>query len=222
MALFLEKSFSFLSQRNVYTHVWSDSKESACNAGDLGSIPGSGRSTGKGNGYPLKCSCLENSMDRGAHSRIQSMGLQKVGHNWATNTFTFFLFSLGNKIESVSRNIFEGPSYSSLSWLASAAAELDEKSHHQENDLVLDNWHSQQVATLKKSSANTTAEVHLSATQWKPCIIHVGTKKLLGAPSVNEIRSHPKEEHVCLTTPISIKVLTHSSTSSPLTRRATH
>ena len=147
---------------------------------------------------------------------------KKVGHNWATNTFTFFLFSLGNKIESVSRNIFEGPSYSSLSWLASAAAELDEKSHHQENDFVLDNWHSQQVATLKKSSANTTAEVHLSATQWKPCIIHVGTKKLLGAPSVNEIRSHPKEEHVCLTTPTSIKVLTHSSTSSPLTRRATH
>ena len=125
MALFLEKSFSFPSQRNVYTNVWSDSKESACNAGDLGSIPGSGRSPGKGNGYPLKCSCLENSMDRGAHSRLQSMGLQKVGHNWATNTFTFFLFSLGNKIESVSRNIFKGPPYSSLSRLASAAAELE-------------------------------------------------------------------------------------------------
>ena len=44
----------------------SDSKESACNAGDPGSIPGSGRSPGKGNGSPLQCSCLENSMNRGA------------------------------------------------------------------------------------------------------------------------------------------------------------
>ena len=41
-------------------------KESACNAGDLGSIPGSGRSPGEGNGNPLLYSCLENSMDRGA------------------------------------------------------------------------------------------------------------------------------------------------------------
>ena len=44
----------------------SDCKESACSAGDLGSIPGSGRCPGEGNGYPLQYSCLENSMDRGA------------------------------------------------------------------------------------------------------------------------------------------------------------
>ena len=43
----------------------SDDKESACNAGDLGSIPGSGRSPGEGNGCPLQYSCIENSMDRG-------------------------------------------------------------------------------------------------------------------------------------------------------------
>ena len=41
------------------------SKESACKAGDLGSIPGPGGSPGKGNGYSLQYSCLENSMDRG-------------------------------------------------------------------------------------------------------------------------------------------------------------
>ena len=41
-------------------------KESACNAGDLGLIPGLGRSPGEGNGYPLQYSGLENSMDRGA------------------------------------------------------------------------------------------------------------------------------------------------------------
>ena len=44
----------------------SDSKVSACNAGDPGSIPGSGRFPGEGNGYPLHYSCLENSMDRRA------------------------------------------------------------------------------------------------------------------------------------------------------------
>ena len=44
----------------------SDSKESACNAGDPGSIPGCGRSPREGNGYPLQYSCLENSMDRRA------------------------------------------------------------------------------------------------------------------------------------------------------------
>ena len=44
----------------------SDSKESACNAGDSGLIPGSEKSPGEGNGNPLKYSCLENSMDRGA------------------------------------------------------------------------------------------------------------------------------------------------------------
>ena len=41
-------------------------KESACNAGDLGLIPGLGRSPGEGNGNPLQYSCLENPMDRGA------------------------------------------------------------------------------------------------------------------------------------------------------------
>ena len=43
----------------------SDGKESACNAGDLGSIPGSGRSPGVGNGNPLQYSCLENPVDKG-------------------------------------------------------------------------------------------------------------------------------------------------------------
>ena len=44
----------------------SDGKESTCNAGDLASIPESGRPPGEGNGKPLQYSCLENSMDRGA------------------------------------------------------------------------------------------------------------------------------------------------------------
>ena len=44
----------------------SDGKASACSAGDPGSIPGWGRSPGEGNSNPLQCSCLENSLDRGA------------------------------------------------------------------------------------------------------------------------------------------------------------
>ena len=45
-------------------------KESACNVGDLGSIPGLGRSPGEGNGYPPQYSCLENSMDKGAWQAV--------------------------------------------------------------------------------------------------------------------------------------------------------
>ena len=56
----------------------SDYKESACNAGDLGLIPGWGRYPGEGNGHLYQYSCLEKSMDRGAGG-LQSMGSQRVG-----------------------------------------------------------------------------------------------------------------------------------------------
>ena len=54
----------------------SDGKESACNAGDVGSIPGSGRSPGGGNGNPLQYSCLRNPMEE-EPGGLQSMGSQK-------------------------------------------------------------------------------------------------------------------------------------------------
>ena len=47
-------------------------KESSCNAGDLGSIPGLGRFTGEGKGYPLQYSGLENSMDYIVHGVAES------------------------------------------------------------------------------------------------------------------------------------------------------
>ena len=59
------------------------SKESACNAGDPGSIPGSGRSPGVGNGNPLQYSCLDNPLDRGAW-RATVHGVARVGHDLAT------------------------------------------------------------------------------------------------------------------------------------------
>ena len=55
-------------------------KEFACNAGDLGSIPGLGRSPGEGNGNAFQYSCLENPMNRGAWQAIVRE-VQRVGHN---------------------------------------------------------------------------------------------------------------------------------------------
>ena len=55
--------------------------ESARNAGDLGSIPGLGRSIGEGNSYQLQSSGLKNSMDRGPWQATQSVGLHRVRHD---------------------------------------------------------------------------------------------------------------------------------------------
>ena len=55
----------------------SDGKESACKAGDLGSIPGSERSPGEGTGNLLQCSCLENPWTE-EPGGLQSMGSQRV------------------------------------------------------------------------------------------------------------------------------------------------
>ena len=58
-------------------------KESSCNAGDLGMIPGLGRSSGEGNGNLLQYSRLENPMNRGAW-RVTVHGIARVGHDLAT------------------------------------------------------------------------------------------------------------------------------------------
>ena len=63
----------------------SDSKESACHVGDLGSIPGLGRAPREGNGNSLQYSCLENSTDRGArratvHGIAESDTTERLTH----------------------------------------------------------------------------------------------------------------------------------------------
>ena len=81
------------------------SRESACNSGDLGSIPGLGRSSGEGNGNPLQYSCLENPMDRGAWQATVH-GITKVKHNLGTkpppptktNIINYFSFLLGLEV----------------------------------------------------------------------------------------------------------------------------
>ena len=66
----------------------SEVKVSACNAGDLGSIPGSGRSSGEGNGNPLQYSCLENPMDGGAWWAIVHRSQSRTRLSDFTFTFT--------------------------------------------------------------------------------------------------------------------------------------
>ena len=61
-------------------HGGSDGQESTRNEGDLGLIPGLGRSSGGEHGNPLQYSCLENPMDRGAW-RATSLGSLRVGHD---------------------------------------------------------------------------------------------------------------------------------------------
>ena len=81
---------------------WLEGKESACNAGELGSIPGLGRSPREGNGCPLQYSCLENSMVRGAWEAI----VQGVTKSWIQlSNFTHSQYVLGRKVLSFSQGL---------------------------------------------------------------------------------------------------------------------
>jgi len=62
---------------------WLSGKESACHAGDLGSVPGLGRSLGEGNGHPLQYSWLGNPIDRGAW-RTKVHMVTRVRHDFVT------------------------------------------------------------------------------------------------------------------------------------------
>ena len=77
-------------------------KESACNAGDPGSIPGSGRSPAEGNGNPLQYSCLENPMDRGAW--------RAIAHGVAKSWTRLRLLPLSVRRSAVSVGSFARPS----------------------------------------------------------------------------------------------------------------
>ena len=87
-------AYYFLTFLYLFCHVYyesfpggSDSKESACNARDPSTNPGSERFSGEGNGNTFQYSCLENSMDRGAWKSTVH-GISKSRHNWSKNTFT--------------------------------------------------------------------------------------------------------------------------------------
>ena len=85
----------FRSLQSILLLGGSVGKESACSAGDLGSIPGSGRSPGGGSGNPVQYSCLGNPMDRGAWWAT-SHGVARVRHDLATNIYIYiytFIYS---------------------------------------------------------------------------------------------------------------------------------
>ena len=74
----LSKGFSRIFLNATVQKCGSDGKKSTCNAGDQGSIPELGRSSGEGNGYTFQYSCLENSMERGAWW----VTVDRVAKNW--------------------------------------------------------------------------------------------------------------------------------------------
>ena len=82
MSLEEEEIWRHYTQRGGFP-LSSVGKESACNAGDPGSIPESGRSFGEGNGHPLQYSHLGNPMDRGAW-RATVHGVARVGDDLVT------------------------------------------------------------------------------------------------------------------------------------------
>ena len=99
--IFLNKCFVYSNHNiNKYSYFWpvpggSGGKASACNAGDLGSIPGLGRSPGEGNDNLLQYSCLENSMDRGDWwATVQGVAKSQT----RLSNFTLFLASHGRRI----------------------------------------------------------------------------------------------------------------------------
>ena len=77
---YMVQIFLYFTKKKIGFPGGSEGKESACNAGDPGSIPGLGRSPGEGNGNPLLYSCLENPMDE-KPGGLQSTGSQRVGHD---------------------------------------------------------------------------------------------------------------------------------------------
>ena len=89
----------------------SDSKESACNAGDLGSIPGLGKHPGEENSNPLQYSCLENPMDKGAW-RATVPGVAR-SQTWLTHShFSFpILIHASSYVFSVALNSVVGPRF---------------------------------------------------------------------------------------------------------------
>ena len=91
-----ESSWDYSGGSNVITWGFpggSDTKDSACNVGDLGSISGLGRYPGEGSGNPLHYSCWRIPWTE-EPGGLQSVGSQRVGHNWVAFTFNVITRSL--------------------------------------------------------------------------------------------------------------------------------
>ena len=109
-----------------------DSKESICSSGDLGSIPGSGRSPKEENGYPLHYSCLKNSMDRGAWWATYSP--------WSCKEMTLTHTPAGHHIIYVSTHSFLCFFYGFQSKFNIPVGFLNTSCHHLEFSIYLQNF----------------------------------------------------------------------------------
>ena len=77
-----QQTFTIINSKGIHHFPGgSDDKESTCNAGDLDSIPGLGRSPEGGHGNPIKYSCLENPHGQRSLVGLQSMGSQRIRHD---------------------------------------------------------------------------------------------------------------------------------------------
>ena len=94
----------------------SEGKESACNTGDPGSIPVSGRSPGEGHGNTLQYFFLGNPMDRGAWG-LQSIVSQRIGYDWVADKAYILMTKKKNKTQSLSRCFDVGLSQYWKEWL---------------------------------------------------------------------------------------------------------
>ena len=106
----------------VFFYVWdflgsSAAKESACNAGDLGSIPGLGRSPGEGKGYPLQYAGLENSMKCTVHGVMKSRTW--LSHSHFTVALTLWMYHTFSTSESLCCLLGVQNCFFSLWWLIS-------------------------------------------------------------------------------------------------------
>ena len=90
----------------------SDSKASACNAGDLGSVPQLGRSPGEGKGYPVQCSGLENSVACTELNTNEQLPLSPVGDFWSYSldwVISLFGLQVQRLHPSIAQSIMQGP-----------------------------------------------------------------------------------------------------------------
>ena len=102
--LLLSPPIFFCSGSFIGFHTGSDSKVSVYHAGDLGSIPGWGRSTGEGNGNPLQYFCLENPMDRGAwQATVRGVAKSRT----RLSGFTFILAQMVKNLPTMQETWFD-------------------------------------------------------------------------------------------------------------------
>ena len=104
-----------------FTPRWLSGKNPPANAGDMGSIPGWGRSPGEGNGNPLQYYCLENPTDRGTTWATRGHKTWGWLSNWEHSTRSFTASVLQNWFSTTTGNLPIAPSplwncYTSVSW----------------------------------------------------------------------------------------------------------